>query len=387
MTIDEARRRLYGDSVRLHRTVVALLAALASLGACALPASADPPPIKHVFIVVLENSNYKATFGQKSKAPYLSNELPKQGQLLTQYYGIGHESLDNYIAMISGQSPNPQTQADCQIFSAFTQPVPGATAPGEQAIGNGCVYPGFVTNIADQLQAKGRTWKAYLQDMGNDPQRDNGRRCAHPPINSQDHTQSADKGDQYAARHNPFVYFHSTIDGPYCKKRDVPLSKLPKDLDKPDDTANYSFIVPNLCNSGHDEPCVDGRPGGLKSADRFLKHWIPRILGSRAFKRDGLLIVTFDEAEGEPPDGDASSCCNEPTGPNTPNNGGPVPGNGGGRIGAVLVSPFIKPGTRNDTPYNHYALLRSVEDIFNLKHLGYAGQSGLRAFGHDVYGR
>ena len=73
-------------------------------------------------------------------------------------------------------------------------------------------------------------------------------------------------------------------------------------------------------------------------------------------------------------------------GPNTPNPGGPVPGPGGGRIGALLISPFVKAGTVNPSPYNHYAFLRSVEDFFRLPHLGYAGRPDLRAFGSDVFG-
>jgi len=58
---------------------------------------------------------------------------------------------------------------------------------------------------------------------------------------------------------------------------------------------------------------------------------------------------------------------------------------GGGRVGAVLISKFIRPGSVNDTPYNHYSLLRSIEDLFRLSHLGYTGQSGLVAFGSVVY--
>ncbi len=80
---------------------------------------------------------------------------------------------------------------------------------------------------------------------------------------------------------------------------------------------------------------------------------------------------------------DSSACCNEPSGPNTPAPG--ISGPGGGRVGAVLISKFIRPGSVNDTPYNHYSLLRSVEDLFRLDHLGYAGQAGLVPFGSDVY--
>ena len=92
------------------------------------------------------------------------------------------------------------------------------------------------------------------------------------------------------------------------------------------------------------------------------------------------MIVTFDEAGN-----DASDCCGEPMGPNTPNNGGTTQGNGGGRVGAVLLSPYIKPGSVNETPYNHYSLLRSIEDIFGLPHLGYAAADGLKAFGDDIF--
>jgi hypothetical protein len=52
-----------------------------------------------------------------------------------------------------------------------------------------------------------------------------------------------------------------------------------------------------------------------------------------------------------------------------------------------MLSPFISPGTVSKVPYNHYALLRSVEDLFGLGHLGYAGQDGLKGFGADIFTR
>jgi hypothetical protein len=335
-------------------------------GAASAPAA---PPIKHVFVVVLENQDYATTFGPGSKAPYLSKTLVAQGQLLTHYYGIGHLSLDNYVAMVSGQSPNPDTQSDCQIYTEF---LPGTIGADGQALGRGCVYPAAVTTVADQLEAKGLTWKGYMEDMQTP--------CQHPALNSHDGTQSATTDSQYAARHNPFVYFHSIIDRPACAQNDVPLGRLASDLQSASTTPNYVFVTPDLCNDAHDATCPDGGPGGLPAADAFLKTWVPRITGSEAFQDGGLLIVTFDESGSG-----ADACCNEPSGPNTPNNGGETPGNGGGRTGAVLISPFVKPGVANDTPYNHYSMLRSVEDIFGLEHLGYAARPDLLGFGNDVY--
>jgi hypothetical protein len=349
------------------------LAALLGWSAAAADA-ASLPPIKHVFVVVLENENAEESFAEDSPAPFLAKTLPAEGQFLKNYYATGHESLDNYITMVSGQPPNPVTQADCQIFQDFV----GTVGEDGVAVGQGCVYPAEVKTVADQLEAKGLTWKGYMQDMAASSTEP--KTCRHPDINQRDNTQSAKVGDQYAARHNPFVYFHSIIDRPICDTNDVDLNALPGDLASASTTPSYSFIVPNLCEDGHDAPCVDGRPGGLVSADAFLKTWIPKITASPAYADGGLVIVTFDEAED-----DASDCCGEPMGPNTPNNGGPEPGNGGGRIGAVLLSPYIKPGSVNETPYNHYSLLRSTEDLFGLPHLAYAANEGLKPFEEDVF--
>jgi hypothetical protein len=350
-------------AVRLAACV--LLAALALAPA----AHADPPAIEHVFVIVLENKNFDETFGPASQAPYLAKTLTARGQLLRQYYGIGHESLDNYIAMVSGQAPNPQTQGDC-IFG-FNEFVPWTMGADGQALGMGCVYPPTVTTIADQLEGAGKTWKGYMEDMGSP--------CRHPAVGAMDDTQSARPDDQYATRHNPFVYFHSIIDDQArCDAHVVDLAELPADLAASATTPTFSFITPDLCSDGHDAKCADGGAGGYAGIDGFLSSWVPRILDSPAYGDGGMVIVTFDESE----DG-AEACCAEPTGPNTPMPG--IQGPGGGRTGTVVISPWVEPGSTNDSPYNHYALLRSLEDLFGLAHLGYAGQAGLRPFGSDVY--
>jgi hypothetical protein len=334
-----------------------------------------PPPIKHVFVIVLENESFETTFGPNTLAPYLADTLTRQGAFLQQYFGTGHSSLDNYITMISGIAPDPATQADCGRFDEFVET---GMAPGGQPIGNGCVYPAHVRTIGNQLTAKGLSWKAYMEDMGKDTTRESAT-CAHAQIGEIDRTEHATASDQYAAKHNPFMYFHSIIDSPSCGRHVVPLTRFERDLKTAARTPSYSFVTPSLCHDGHDKPCRNGEPGGLVSANEFLTHWIPIIRHSPAYRDGGLIIITFDEAASA----DASACCNEPSGPNTTMPGAHGPG--GGRIGAVLLSPFIKPGTVSDVPYNHYSMLRSVEDLFGLKHLGYAGETGLAPFGADVY--
>ena len=372
----------------ISRRLVGTVAAAGALVGTALfgaPATASTPAIGHVFVIVLENEGYAATFGNPSADPVLAQQLPAEGAMLTQYYGTGHVSNDNYIAMVSGQGPNPQNQSDCQVYTDFVGTGPEVEG---QAVGSGCVYPASVPTVANQLTDTGRTWKAYMEDMGNVPARESAA-CGHPALNTQDNTQSAVAGDGYVSRHDPFVYFHSIVDSQsYCGAHVVPLgtpsgsSGLAADLATVATTPNLSFISPDLCDDGHDYPCTNETSGtsALDDIDRFLSTWVPLITGSAAFRQDGLLVVTFDESSG--PQSDASACCGEGPGPNSPLPG--ITGLGGGRVGAVVISPFTKPGTVSNVPYNHYSLLASIEDVFGLSRLGYAATAPA-TFGSDVF--
>ncbi len=107
---------------------------------------------------------------------------------------------------------------------------------------------------------------------------------------------------------------------------------------------------------------------------------MPLITNSAAFKDGGALIITFDEADKESTDGGSVQA--DP--------GTPLPeifGPGGGRVGALVLSPFVAPNTTSTVTYNHYSLLASMEDAFGLSRLGFAATPALNAFGTDVYNR
>ena len=134
---------------------------------------------------------------------------------------------------------------------------------------------------------------------------------------------------------------------------------------------------------------------------------MPLITNSPAYQQDGLLLITFDESDYSTVSGSATTdsitwagatCCGEQAGPNLgafPQSStiaaGPVTYTltksnfGGDQVGAVVLSRLIKPGTVSTTPYNHYSALMSIENIFGLPHLGYAGATGLVGFGGDVF--
>jgi hypothetical protein len=344
-------------------------------------APAKPPHIKHLFIIVLENENAAETFGAVPPAPYLGRTLKAQGTYLPNYFGTGHHSLDNYISMVSGQPPNEVSQGDCPVYLGMR---PGSLRPDGIARGQGCVFPGRVKTVVNQLEEKGISWRGYMQGMGAAVSEGIPASCRHPEIGQADDAFVATETDQYATRHNPFVYFHSIIDHPTCRENDVDLVRLNKDLRKERTTPAYSFITPDLCADGHDAICPDpSQPGGFAGIEKFLREWVPRIKASAAYKDRGAILITFDESETG-----AESCCGEKSGPNTTNNGdGIAVGNGGGRIGAVLLSPCARPGTVARHPYNHYSMLRWVEDDFGLEPLAEARKPGAKPFGTDVFSR
>src|SRR3954452_11036179 len=147
----------------MRRVFVPLIAVLV-LALPAAPAFALPP-VGHVFVIVLENKGVEDTFGPTGQlnAPYLARELPAQGQLMLRYYGVGHSSADNYLAMVSGQPPTPASQGDCpDPLKAVPR---DAAQPYNVATGDGCQYPDNFPTIADQLVAKGFTWRGYNEGI------------------------------------------------------------------------------------------------------------------------------------------------------------------------------------------------------------------------------
>ena len=377
-------------SLLLGMTMV--FAVLAGLGGSQPAGSAGwLPPVRHVFVIALENASFAQSYGPNSQIPYLAQPLRSQGVLLSQYYGTAHYSMGNYMAIVGGVAPNADIQMDCPEYQDMLHP---SEAPGGQVkAAAGCIFPAPVPTLTAQLTSRSLSWKGYMEDMGNIPGREEPT-CGKPSLGpgSADLTQKATAGDAYAARHNPFLYFASVAATPACAANVLSLARLPQDLATVSTTPNFSLVSPSLCNDGHDQSCP-GQAAGPGAEDAWLRTWIPRVMASPAYRQDGAIIIVNDEAGG-----DTSACCREPSGPNVPYPGlppsaaqdgtfaaGPGAGKGGGRVGALILSPFVRPGTTSSNPYNHYSLLRSIEDLFGLPHLGYAATPGLARFGTDVW--
>ncbi len=325
--------------------------------------------VKHVFVIVLADEPYAADFGPESKAGYLAHALEAKGELLLRYDAIAHEQLPNGIALLSGQGPTAQTAADCP---SYTPLAPGTVSGSEQVLGDGCVYPASVQTLPGQLAAKHLTWRAYVE--GIDEGAATPPACSHPASGAADPTYSA---GPYAGYRNPFVYFQSIVSSPDCAADDGGLARLSRDLHGAASTPAFSYIVPDRCHDGGPVACSPGAPAGAADSAQLLSRIVPEIMASAAYRRGGLIVITTDEAPSSGEYADSSSCCGQPSYPNLTTAGF---SHGGGVVGALLLSPFVKGGTTSQEPYNHYSLLRTVEDVFGLGHIGYAALPAVKSF-------
>jgi phospholipase C len=191
-----------------------------------------------------------------------------------------------------------------------------------------CIEDG--QTLPDLIEASGLTWKTYQEDMPS-------------PCFA-----GAEAGN-YAMKHNPFVYFKPIrLDATRCNRSVVPFTELSDDL-AAGTLPNYVFITPNLCNDAHDCP--------VKIADGWLKGLMDQLLPPLdAEGKPYLIVLTWDEGQGN------HSCCGLPT-------------EAGGRIATILVSPQVKTGFEDATPYTHYSLLKTIAEAWHLSYLGHAADA------------
>jgi len=356
-----------------------------------LPEEPGLPPVQHVFVIVLADHGFEETYGPGSTATYISKTLPEKGELLSNYYAVTSGDLANEIALLSGQGPNPATAANCPEYKEFAIPTLSATTG--QAEGEGCIYPAETETLPGQLVAAKKTWKAYVEGIGNG-QAGEPTTCRHPGLGEVDPAQAPRPGDPYEAWRNPFVYFHSIIDSPECAERDVSLEQLSADLKKETRTPSFSYIVPSACHDGSETPCEPGAPTGLAATQPWLETVIGEIEASPAYKTSGLIAITSAQARQDLPEPDTSACCGTPEYPNLPApeaapvSTGPVKeSGGGGRVGMLLLSPFVAPGSVNETAYyNHFSFLLSVGELLEVTPPpGYAAEPVLTAFDSTIF--
>jgi hypothetical protein len=357
-------------------------------------AASDLPKVGHIFEIMISAPSYAAAFGRHSQLSYLRS-LMARGTLLPEYHSLGRGELADELALVSGQAPNPETSHACPTYTDFPQ---SAVANAAGIVhGRGCVYPDSALTIGDQVTASGKTWHAYVADMGKET-------CVHPNSDATDDVALPDTQPGYDTRHNPFIYFHSLLDLGDCANDDVDLAHLPSALRSAKATPEFDYIAADACADG--DPtlvpatppatttstsatstspatttktsisttapstaststttqatttsatttsattpagCPANAPAGLIAENAFLRQWIPKLLNAPAYRRNGVLVIAVADS------GKAT--------------GHPV------RTGALVLSRWARRGRSLATVSDPYALLRLTEDAFGFTPLAHA---------------
>ncbi len=186
-----------------------------------------------------------------------------------------------------------------------------------------------VPSLPDFIEQSGRTWKTYQDDMPD------------PCYNG--------STMRYLQEHNPFVYFDSIrLDAQRCRRSVVPLAQLDGDLAL-NDLPNFVFIAPDICYSSN--TC------DLPLADAWLKQQIDKLYPVLESSGEPFLIIlTWDEGESN------LGCCglSQPA---------------GGRVATVLISPQVKQNFKDETPYSHYSILKTISEAWGLPQAGHAADA------------
>ncbi len=217
----------------------------------------DLKNFQHVFVIMMENTGYSNLIGNPN-APWINSTAAQFG-LATQYTGVSHPSQPNYIAATSGSTNGVLDDKDVTID---------------------------VPNIVDQVEAGGRTWKAYMQSMSL---------CTTK-------LQHACGNQLYERKHNPFVSYLDVQSSASRMANIVDFGQLDSDLAS-GDVANYVWISPDQCNDMHGrggpstDPCNFGNiPGLIATGDAFLFSTVSKIMASPAWNGNSVIFVTWDES-------------------------------------------------------------------------------------------
>jgi hypothetical protein len=266
---------------------------------------------------MMENTGYNSLIGN-ANAPWINAAARKYG-LATNYFGVTHPSQPNYIAATSGSTNGVADDNDTTIN---------------------------VRNIVDQLEKHDITWKAYMQSYSL---------CTTPL----DHA----CGDQlYERKHNPFVSYSDVQSSPARMSKIVDLGQLNSDL-AAGRVPNYVWISPDQCNDMHGRStagdCNYANVQGLISTgDTFLSNTVGSIMSSSAWKGNSQIFIMWDESDytgsGFGGFGDDSGCCDS------------VAGQGGGHVVSLVISHSGDDGRTSHVAYNHYSLLRTIQDGWHL---------------------
>jgi phosphatidylinositol-3-phosphatase len=302
-------------------SVIATLVLLVGTAAApaARPHSDKTQHLGHVFVIMMENTGIEALLGNPN-APWINQAVQTYG-VAGNYYGVTHPSQPNYIAATAGTTQGVPDDNDVTVD---------------------------LPNIVDQLESHHKSWKGYMQSYSL---------CTSK-------LQHACGNQLYERKHNPFISFADVQSNPSRLAKLVDLSQLSTDLAS-NHVPDYSWISPDQCNDMHGrggggsaDPCdFSNEQNLIHMGDTFLANTVGEIMSSKAWGPNSVIFVTWDESDftNSPTDfgfGDTRGCCDANP--------------GGGHVLTLVITGHQHQARASFTPYNHYSMLRTIEDSWHL---------------------
>ncbi|MBI1173665.1 MAG: phosphoesterase [Sideroxydans sp.] len=361
---------------------------LAANSACAEGQAVSIPELDHVFLIMMENHAYGQIIGNRN-APFI-NGMARSANLAANYFAVGHPSLTNYLEIVGGSnfgiindhapawhnttctpdlvSDSHAGTAVCPIAgSGMDAPTEAATIRNEgtpaSPVNKNLLQPAPVIarTIADQLVAAGKRWKTYQENLpASGADNVNYADGTHTNLSPLD---PASVQPLYAVKHNPFIYFAhiqenadpanglgnmAGFTGSNGLYTDLRAGKIP----------HFSFIVPNQCHDMHgtgngDAAChYEPNPLLVQAGDASVKTLVTAIKASRSWKKGrNAIVVMWDE-------NDYSTAPNQ--------------------VVMIVETNYGVHGIQSNEPYDHFSLLKTLEEGFGLPCLNHACDSTVK---------
>jgi phosphatidylinositol-3-phosphatase len=345
-------------------------------------------PFDHIFYIMMENHATDEILGNDADAPYL-NQLAKQAAVATNYFGVTHPSLPNYLAAFAGTTEGifDDCAAGADVTCAPEEFVPdsgdatsaAALTPAETATASTTPHWFAGRNLVDQLEEHHLTWRAYMQSIPA-----TGSTVEYAPVDLVAGVETPHK--LYAQKHDPFMYFSDIRNDPKRMEKIVGFDGFADDL-ADDHVPNFVWVSPDQCHDMHgvsaDDAAAVGIPDCASPAsgldhkvialgDAFVKDTVGKIMHSRAWQRNSAIVIVWDEDDYA----GFAGCCDSPVGA-----GGVVLG--GANAPALVVTSRQPHSQSIGTPFNHYSLLGTIEKVW---HLGCLGEA-CKMHGHELMTR
>jgi phospholipase C len=343
------RRR--NGSMKLKQIALAA-GALAGVAWIAMPGAGSAgndnraiPRYQHIVEVMMENTSYQTIIGNPD-APKI-NALASQYGLATNYFGVTHPSEPNYMANIAGDYFG--VQDDNQFYCT-----PALASTDPNCAGTTVDHTVNAQTLADQLTSAGKSWKGYFQNLPPIPP--TGLITTGPNANGPyTFKWPSNSVALYASKHNPFLNFTGT-QGALANM--VPDTQLATDLAN-NTLPDFSLIVPDQCHDMHGTGGCNNTNALIAAGDTYVGSTVSMILASKAWQQGrNAIVITWDEDDFSDQGQPGTGCC------------GADPG--GGHVATIVITNKGKNPISDGTAYNHYSLLRSLEDAFGLPCLSHA---------------